>query len=247
VKTPKAEEVIPVLRSLIAAELVKTYGLRKSETARLLSVTPQAVTQYLKGVRALGGKTFPVSEQARKMVREYAGKIAFKKRAVAETELLDLAYEALTLTGSTPSVREGGEEAKMSAVRLLRQRLVAEQEAAEIFLSEAIKASDDMVRLLFRQIASDSIRHADIVQAAIAAVEKDVVDGPLPDPEHLRQLQQHEEKGHSAGFQEVKKLLKSNVVKILLDSIEADEEKHDMILEKLMALSSTVKAEAASN
>jgi predicted transcriptional regulator len=243
-KTPKAEEVIPILRSLIAAELVKTYGLRKAETARLLSVTPQAVTQYLKGVRALSGKNFPVSEQARKMVREYAGKIALKKRAVAETELLDLAYEVLTLTGSAPSMREGGEEAKMSAVRLLRQRLVAEQEAAEIFLSEAIKASDDMVRLLFRQIASDSIRHADIVQAAIAAVEKDVNDGPLPDPERLRQLQQLEEKGHSAGFEEVKKLLKSNVVKILLDSIEADEEKHDMILEKLMAVSSTAKTEA---
>jgi rubrerythrin len=101
-----------------------------------------------------------------------------------------------------------------------------------------------MVRLLFRQIASDSIRHADIVQAAIAAVEKDVVDGPLPDPERLRQLQL-EEKGHSAGFEEVKKLLKSNVVKILLDSIEADEEKHDMILEKLMAVSSKVKTEVA--
>jgi len=43
----------------------------------------------------------------------------------------------------------------------------------------------------------------------------------------------------------VKKLLKSNVVKILLDSIEADEEKHDMILEKLMAVSNTVKTEAA--
>jgi predicted transcriptional regulator len=105
-KTPKAEEVIPVLRSLIAAELVKTYGLRKAETARLLSVTPQAVTQYLKGVRALSGKNFPVSEQARKMVREYAGKIALKKRAVAETELLDLAYEVLTLTGS--ALHEGG-------------------------------------------------------------------------------------------------------------------------------------------
>ncbi|MCS6784405.1 MAG: hypothetical protein N3H84_00875 [Candidatus Caldarchaeum sp.] len=236
-KATKTEELIPLLRSMVANELVKTFGLKKAETARTLSVTPQAVTQYLKGVRALPKKGILAEPRIREMVREFAGKIAFRKKPMAETELLDLAYEVLVIAGrSGGGGRPTSEEAKAHALRILRNRMAAEHEAAEIFLSEAIKAKDDMVRLLFRQIASDSIRHADIVQATISAVEKDLSDGDLPDPERLHQLQQHEEKSHSQGFDEVKQLLRNNVVKILLESIEADEAKHDVIIGKLAEL-----------
>jgi len=238
VKTQKAEKIIPMLRAFIAVELTKTYGLKNAETARLLSITPQAVTQYLKGVRALDKKGVTAEDRVKKMVREYAGKVAFRRKAVQETELLDLAYEVLSFSGKASSAAVlSAEESKAQALRILRMRLAAEQEAAELFLSEAIKAKDDMVRLLFRQIASDSIRHADIVQAAIAAVEKGLGETELPDPERLRQLQQHEERSHMHSFEEVKKNVNNNVAKILLDSIEADEEKHDRILEKLISLS----------
>ncbi len=237
-KQAKAEEVIPTLRALIAIELIKTYGLKNAETARLLRVTPQAITQYLKGARALDRKGLASDDRVRNMVREYAGKITFRKRPIQENELLDLAYEVFTFAGTDANKAVATtEEAKAQALRILRTRLIAEQEAAELFLSEAIKAKDDMVRLLFRQVASDSIRHADIVQAAIAAVDKGLGEGELPDPERLRQLQKHEERSHMHSFEEVKKMLKNNLVKILLDSIEVDEAKHDMILEKLISLS----------
>jgi len=237
-KTAKAEEIIPIIRAMVAVELVKTHGLKNAEAARLLSITPQAVTQYLKGARAAGKKDSFPEDRVKKMVQEYAGKIAFRKRPVQETELLDLAYEALMLTETRSSGSRVEEEAKVHALRVLRSRLLAEQEAAELFLSEAIRAKDEMVRLLFRQVASDSIRHADIVLATISAVEKGVDSIHAPDPERLKQLQQHEEKSHVHSLQEVKKLLNNEVVKILLDSIEADEAKHDMILEKLISLSS---------
>ncbi|MEM2236932.1 MAG: hypothetical protein QXR26_01125 [Candidatus Caldarchaeum sp.] len=237
-KQPKAEEIIPALRALIAVELTRTYGLKNAEAARLLSITPQAVTQYLKGARALNKKSIAADERVKSMVKEYAGKVAFRRKAVQETELLDLAYEALTFSGKAASSAVlSAEITKAQALRILRMRLAAEQEAAELFLSEAIKAKDDMVRLLFRQVASDSIRHADIVQATIAAVEKGLVDTVLPDSERLRQLQQHEERSHMHSFEEVKNMINNNVVKILLESIEADEEKHDMILEKLINFS----------
>lgn len=236
-KPPKTEELIPLLRAMVANELVKTYGLKKAEAARILSITPQAVTQYLKGVRAFSKKGVMLDSRVKELVREYSGKIAFRKKQVAETELLDLAYEVLMIIGR-PSGQQNlmSEEAKARALWILRNRLAAEQEAAEIFLSEAIRAKDDLVRLLFRQIASDSIRHADIVQATIAAVEKDLTNGSLPDPERLRLLQQQEEKSHSHGFEEVKRLLRNDVLKILIDSIEADEAKHDLIIGKLAEL-----------
>lgn len=225
---------------MVANELVNTYGLKKAETARILSVTPQAVTQYLKGVRAVTKRGVLSDPRVKEMVREYAGKIAFRKKPMAETELLDLAYEVLMVTGRPSSESlPTSEEVKAHALRILRNRMAAEQEAAEIFLSEAIKAKDDLVRLLLRQVASDSIRHADIVQATISAVERDLTDGELPNPARLRQLQQQEEKSHSHGFEEVKKLLRSNVVKILLESIEADEAKHDIIIGKLAELASS--------
>ncbi|MEM2096028.1 MAG: hypothetical protein QXI02_00265 [Candidatus Caldarchaeum sp.] len=236
-KNTKAEEIIPVLRAMVALELKKSHGMSNAETARALSITPQAVTQYVKGVRALGKHSLGSNELVKKVVKEYAAKIALRKRPVQETELLDLAYEVLMLAEAPRRESEKLEEqARSQALRILRSRLAAEQEAAELFLSEAIKSKDDIVRLLFRQVASDSLRHADIMQAAISAVEKGAREGPLPDPERLRQLQEHEEKSHVHDLEEVKRMLPNNLVKILLDSVAADEAKHDMILDKLISL-----------
>ncbi|MEM1943580.1 MAG: hypothetical protein QXO30_00140 [Candidatus Caldarchaeum sp.] len=236
-KNTKAENIIPLLRAMVALELKKSHGMTSAETARALSITPQAVAQYVKGVRALGKHSLGSNELVKKVVKEYAAKIALRKRPVQETELLDLAYEVLMLAEAPRRESEKLEEqVRSQALRILRSRLAAEQEAAELFLSEAIKSRDDIVRLLFRQVASDSLRHADIMQAAISAVEKGVREGPLPDPERLRQLREHEEKSHVHDLEEVKRMIPNNLVKILLDSVAADEAKHDMILDKLISL-----------
>ncbi|MCS6768819.1 MAG: hypothetical protein NZ570_00065 [Candidatus Caldarchaeum sp.] len=242
----KAEEIIPTLRAMVAFELKRTHGLKNAETARLLSITPQAVTQYVKGARAVGKHPLASNERVKQVVKEYAAKIAIRRRPVQETELLDLAYEVLMLA-ETPRQRaeDVEEQARTQALRILRSRLAAEQEAAELFLSEAIKAKDEVVRLLFRQVASDSIRHADIMQAVISVVEKGLGEGPLPDPERLKQLQQHEEKSHIQNLEDVKKMVHNNLVKILLDSVEADEAKHDMIIEKLISLNTASGASAS--
>jgi predicted transcriptional regulator len=43
--------ILPAVRAQIARELINKYGLRRSEAAEKMGVTPAAVTQYLKGVR----------------------------------------------------------------------------------------------------------------------------------------------------------------------------------------------------
>jgi uncharacterized protein len=50
--------VLPVFRSLIADELVNTYGLTQVETAKRLGTTQAAISQYLNSKRA-----FKCSEQ----------------------------------------------------------------------------------------------------------------------------------------------------------------------------------------
>lgn len=46
------EEVLPAIRSMIATQLKKEYGLKQSEIAEKLGVTQPAVSQYLSNARA---------------------------------------------------------------------------------------------------------------------------------------------------------------------------------------------------
>lgn len=48
--------ILPALRVTIARQLIKEYNMKPAEAARRMTVTPAAVTQYLKGVR--GKKSF---------------------------------------------------------------------------------------------------------------------------------------------------------------------------------------------
>ena len=43
--------ILPALRAAIAKELIERYGLRKTEVADKMDVTPAAITQYLKRSR----------------------------------------------------------------------------------------------------------------------------------------------------------------------------------------------------
>ncbi len=55
---PRCERVtanfLPLLRALVAKELVEKYGMTQQEAAKLLNVTQGAVSQYLRGVRGKG-------------------------------------------------------------------------------------------------------------------------------------------------------------------------------------------------
>ncbi|MEM4417897.1 MAG: hypothetical protein QXD32_07560, partial [Nitrososphaerota archaeon] len=234
----KPEKLIPALRSLIARELVKAHGLRKSEAAKVLGITTQAVTQYIGGRRATQVSVLEKSEKTMNLLREYANKVALRRQPIQQAELLDLAFEILTMSQSLAKPHEGAldQQRKERVLRILRGRLQAEQEAAELFMSEAIRSGDDLVRLLFRQVASDSIRHADIMMASIASVERGNVEYSIPDSLRLSQLLLHEERSHAHSLKDVRDSIDNEIIKILIDSIEADEEKHDMILQKLISL-----------
>ena len=55
---PRCEKVVskllPILRALVARELVERYGLTQQEAAKLLNVTQGAISQYLRGMRGKG-------------------------------------------------------------------------------------------------------------------------------------------------------------------------------------------------
>ncbi|WP_309493531.1 hypothetical protein [Candidatus Hecatella orcuttiae] len=62
-----ARYLLPAVNALIARELVEKYGLKRSEAAKVMEVTPAAVTQYLKLSR--GGKIVEQLEGSEKIMR----------------------------------------------------------------------------------------------------------------------------------------------------------------------------------
>ena len=75
-ETPCEEAVkkyIPALRSAVAMLLVKEYGMPLYRVAKLLGLTPAAISNYLKGVR---GNTIPFETIAKSPAGQYVRRIA---------------------------------------------------------------------------------------------------------------------------------------------------------------------------
>jgi len=72
----KCEQVIlsflPLLRALVARELVENYNLKQMEAAKLLGVTQAAISQYLRGMRGKG----KVNESLAELAKRIAAKLA---------------------------------------------------------------------------------------------------------------------------------------------------------------------------
>lgn len=77
--------ILPAIRAQIAKELVERYGLKRSEVAKKMVVTPAAVTQYLEGIR--GGQAIYLiegSEKIAEMVSQTADSLVKNDTEICE-------------------------------------------------------------------------------------------------------------------------------------------------------------------
>lgn len=233
-KPMSEEKILPLLRARLAENLVE-MGFKPKQIANVLNVTPAAVTQYLKGRR--GKKSWDsgdelilntMTDRAAQRIRSGTGPLEF-------VELLDAAYQVVSAKrGQRILENKEVSQVRTQSIRILRQRLQLELKAAEKCLDLANRTRDDYTKLFLRMIASDSIRHADIVSQLISWSER---TGELgfepPAKEFLSELLAIEDR---AGESSLKKVVKiPNVAAmLLLESIDMDEEKHDTLVGKLM-------------
>ena len=71
------QSILPALRLEVTRELVEKYGMKRSDAASKMGVTPAAVTQYLSKARGCGATTLlEGSEKVMELVDELAGDIA---------------------------------------------------------------------------------------------------------------------------------------------------------------------------
>ena len=224
----KAEEILPTLRAHVAAQLVSRFGFSKKDAASSLGVTPAAVTQYLKGRRGsrlrgiLEGDVLLVVEE---LTRKIAGGL---ERSAVELNLLDVAKQIISLSRGLnvrPKVEEGFDELALQ----LNARRMLELKTAQRCLKASDTLRDELLELLLRQIASDSLRHADIVSHILARLDR--LNEPVfttTDSAPLKNVLRIEDETVDQRLDHLKEC--SPVVKALLNSIDLDEDKHTKIL-----------------
>lgn len=238
------EDILPAVRAVLASELVEKQGLNRRRAANALDITPAAITQYLKGVRASQMvKRIAGSRELKTFIAAEASKLANSFRvsgqSVSFTELVDISYQVLILlTGQTSRRPINAKSDKIREwIELLRERLQAEQLAAQRSMGYAMWSQNELVKTLFHQIASDSLRHADICSSLITYLESGGLKSLLeaPDTKELRRIIAEEEKADDPHF-----LILRNIgdpaVKLLVESVEADERKHLRLLRGLLKI-----------
>jgi uncharacterized protein len=231
------ERLIPVIRAALA-EKMAAEGFHVKDIAAILNVTQAGVTQYLKkkrgsspeGAVKVGRLIEPLAEKAIKRALSGLGPIE-------TVELLETARQVMVMNAGRAIVESSSEEPERNAsLSLLRERLQLELSAAEKYLELANRTSDDHTKLLLRMIASDSIRHGDVVSQVISWLEADRGRKfVLPGKEILESMLAMEDSAKEASLRESVKV-DHPVARLLLEWIDTDEAKHGKMVTKMLAL-----------
>jgi predicted transcriptional regulator/rubrerythrin len=232
------EQLIPLIRARLAERLVQEdFTIR--EIAAALNVTQPAVTQYLKKKR---GKSFrylnhlssivdPLSEKLARRIRSGLGGLEIAELLETGRQLMVINREGSSAASHLSSARGGDED----SVKLLKDRLQLELSAAGKYLDLANKTKDEQSKLLLRLIASDSIKHGDIVSQIISWLELGVLESGFraPDRELLTEMMSLED---SAAEVNLRKNVKTDhpITRLLLEWIDTEEEKHEKIVKKIL-------------
>jgi hypothetical protein len=99
----------------------------------------------------------------------------------------------------------------------------------------AQKARDELTRAIFRQIASDSLRHAEIVASLSTYLDRGVARAAASGvtPEEVAALMEAERRAEARADAESAQHL-GGTMSLLIASMEADERKHAELLEGLL-------------
>lgn len=235
----RPETLLSAVRALVVRELVSRHGLRKSEVAKVLGISPASVTQYLSKSRgAYLAERIQREDPALHIIKLFAENVARRARLGVEVfagpELTELVMEvSKVMRGLAPLGRDEGQ--KTTIIKALVERLRLEELAARKALEVASKSGDELVRSMLRQIATDSLRHADIVSTLIQGLESGNWGGSTPPERRLiEELATYEQEAEESSLQDVIKMLNNPVAKALLNSIEMDERKHSLMLSSLV-------------
>jgi uncharacterized protein len=237
---PSPVVFVQVMQALVARELVEGFGLPERRAAELLGIVPSSVSQYLSGKR-LGStlRRFLGLEAARGIARRTAQRMMAGEAGATAVLGAALALGE-TLGGSGPPRRKRtdpplGPDLPRTARAWQRARIAGEQNAVVECMRLAQRSRDELTRALFRQIASDSLRHAEIVASLAGYLDRGVASSVPTGVTRadVRQLIRREHEAEATGTVDLGRQL-GGVMRVLWESMEADEQKHDRLLRLLL-------------
>jgi uncharacterized protein len=245
------ENTLSGVRAVLARELV-SRGYSQKEIASTICTSPAAVTLYTKGKRG---------NELSRMIRsdKNAGVVVenlIDRLLQIETKngtgkghssdafplILDAAYRIMQIVSSSPTIEkkipvttEHPEPPEDALIERLRQ----EELAAQRNMALAVGTSDEVARTIFRQIASDSIRHSEIISFLISRNFGPLKKGKRSKKTIENEIDQIElmlKEEENATEEPIKLNAKSidPSLALLLKSIDLDEEKHRMLLSGLL-------------
>ncbi len=236
--TPSPVAWVRVMQALVARELVESFGLPERRTAELLGIVPSAVSQYLSGKRLGRPLSRPLQDPtARALARRTAQ--AMLEGSVGPRRILEAAATLAESGGARrgPAASSAALSRPGRAVpRWFRRRVAGEQDAVTECMRLARRSRDEMTRAVFRQIASDSLRHAEIVASLASYLDRGITavrptGVSRADIDGLLRRERAAEA--SDGGDPAPEL--GGVLRILWESMEADERKHELLLSALRA------------
>ena len=229
------EQILPAVRSLLAKELIQGHNVTKADVSKILGISPAAVTQYTSNKRGTYADELGKNSQVRSIIASLAEHFSNKKKKEGEMRrnmtIIETSENILAIMNNQ-GVKE--KEKKMDPkTRILQDRVEAELREARTSLNMANKIEDGFGKLLFKGLASDSIRHAEIVSQVIR--DQETVGSFKLDNKLKKYLKQMIEEEENASEQSMTKLVKTShpAVRALLQSVDQDEMKHKKMLKSL--------------
>jgi len=237
---------VQLVQALVAREGVEQFGLSSRRVADLLGLAPSAVSQYLSGKRV--EKRFLAyanNERARAIARRTVEALieaqeagAGPARPVLEgaVALSEIPQPAARRTPTGPgAAAEVASPQLRELAKWLRERVKAEQVAVTQCMRLAQRARDELTRALLRQIASDSLRHAEIVASLAPYIDRGVSGAYASGitRKEVEALIEGERKAEAQADARSARHLQGTMA-ILIASMEADERKHTDLLRSLL-------------
>jgi predicted transcriptional regulator len=241
----KYDEILISLRIFLSTEF-KKYKFSNKDISEVLGITPAAISQYLKGKR---GKKYDKviaylknNSNTKLLVNGFINDILKRrelKLPLTEFYFINLVNDVYSsLTGV--KVAEEVKKVKLKTEQIkaiLKERINLEIEAAQKCLNMASLVKDEFLKLLLRMIASDSIRHADILSMVLAKLEGKIeIEYEKLSKDFVMDMLRNEIEAKEISLKETVNI-DYPIVSLLLESIDLDEEKHATIIKKLQDLS----------
>jgi predicted transcriptional regulator len=234
--------ILNATRVSIAIELVKGLGKSNKEVSTALGITPSAVSQYVKGkrgisIRKAAGELKGFDRAIREASITIGGLIEINEYERCQDAVLKVAQE---LAGISPEVSKaiGSLEDRYSNTEIkaiLAERMRREHDSAMYFLGFA-QSSKYFARILFRQIATDNLRHADILQVLLERVDKPLSGGfGTVSIEIVDKLLEKAREHKEISINDIKERLGPDA-SLLIESIEMDDKKQIVLLKKFRNL-----------